>query len=35
MAKINSELKLRKSTGRKKSKSEKVVFGIAFSMFVL
>ena len=35
MEKKNKELKLRKSTGRKKSKSEKIVFGIAFAMFTL
>lgn len=35
MEKKNNTLKLRKTTGRKKSKSEKIVFGIAFSIFVL
>jgi len=35
MAKKNNQLKLVKSSGRKKSKSEKIVFGIAFGLFCL
>ena len=35
MAKKDNVEKLRKSSGRKKSTSEKIVFGIAFGLFEL